>query len=100
MAARFLENSGEEKKKACAEKAVNKNTVKTTEMWMNVWKSRAEGKGLIVKYKVKELEECLLHFFVEISKSDSSDYEPDSLRVMLAALHRHLKHNDSKFVKC
>ena len=25
-----------------------------------------------------------------------ADYEPESLRVMLAALDRHLKHNDSK----
>ena len=79
---------------------------------MNVWKSWAESKGLnddIVKYEAKELDECLSHFFVEIRQSDGSDYEPDSLTVMLAALGRHLKHiNNSKisiakdweFVKC
>ncbi|XP_068756877.1 uncharacterized protein KIAA1958-like [Montipora capricornis] len=78
---------------------------------MNVWKSWAESKGLnndIVKYKAKELDECLSRFFAEIRKSDGSNCEPDSLRVMLAALHRHLKQNDSKisiakdreFVKC
>ena len=47
-------------------------------------------------------------FFAEIRKSDGSDYEPDSLSVMLAALDRHLKQNDSKisiakdreFVEC
>ena len=71
----------------------------------------AESKGLnddIVKYEAKELEECLLRLFAEIRKSDGSDYEPDSLRVMLAALDRHLKQNDNKisiakdqeFVKC
>ena len=62
----------------------------------------------IVKYEAKELDECLWRFFAEIRKSDGSDYEPDSLRVMLAALDRHLKQNDSKisiakdreFVKC
>ena len=39
---------------------------------------------------------------------DGSDYQPDRLRVILAATDRHLKHNDSKisivkdldFVKC
>ena len=110
MAARFPEISCEEIEKL-AEKAVNKNTVKTTKTWMNVWKSWAESKGLnndIVKYEAKELDECLSRFFAEIRKSDGSDYEPDSLRVMLAALDRHLKENDSKisiakdreFVKC
>ena len=50
-----------------------------------------------MKYEAKELDECLSHFFVEIRQSDGSDYEPDSLTVMLAALGRHLKHiNNSK----
>ena len=108
--ARFPEISGEEIQKL-DEKAVNKNTVKTTKKWRNVWTSWAESKGLnddIVKYEAKELEECLLRLFAEIRKSDGSDYEPDSLRVMLAALDRHLKQNDNKisiakdqdFVKC
>ena len=42
-----------------AEKAVNKNTVKSTKTWMNVWKSWAESKGLsddIVKREAKELD--------------------------------------------
>ena len=111
MAARFPEISREEIENV-AEKAVNKNTVKTSKTWMNVWKSWTESKGLyddIVKYEAKELDEsCLSRFFAEICKSDGSDYEPDSLRIMLAAIGRHLKQNDSKmsiakdreFVKC
>jgi len=90
MAARFPENSCEEIEKL-AEKAVNKNTVKPMKTWMNVWKSWAESKGLnndIVKYKAKELDECLSRFVAEIRKSNGSDYELDSLRVMLAALDR------------
>ena len=66
---------------------------------MNVWKSWTESKGLnddIVKYEAKELNECLSRFFAEIRKSDGSDYEQGSLRVMLAAIGRHLKQNDSK----
>ena len=98
MAARFPEISGHEIQQL-AEKAVNKNTVKTTKTWINVWKMWAESKGLkddIVKYEAKELDECLSRFFAEIHQSDGSDYEPDNLRVMLAALDRHLKQNDSK----
>ena len=101
MAARFPEMSGHEIQQL-AEKAVNKNTVKTTKTWINVWKMWAESKGLkddIVKYKAKELDECLSRFFAEIRQSDGSDYEPENLRVMLAALDRHLKQNDSKISK-
>ena len=63
---------------------------------MNVWEWWAESKCLnddIVKCEAKELDECLSRFFAEIRKSDGSDYEPDSLRVMLGALDRHLKQN-------
>jgi len=69
---------------------------------MNVWKSWAARKGFnndIVKYEAKELIECLSRFFAENRKSDCSDYEPDTLGVMLAALDRHLKQNDSKISK-
>ena len=59
---------------------------------MNVCKSWAE----IVKYEVKELDECLSRLFAEIHKSGGSDYELDSLRLMLAALDRHLKQNDNE----
>ena len=69
---------------------------------MNLWKSWAESKGLdddIVKYEAKELDECLSRVFAEIHKSDGSDYEPDRLRVMSAALNRHLKYIMSKISK-
>ena len=45
MAARLHEISDEEMQKL-PEKAVNKNTVKSTKTWMNVWKLWAESKGL------------------------------------------------------
>ena len=70
MAARFPQISGKEIQKL-AEKAVNKNTVKTTKTWMNVWKSWAESKGLnddIVEYEAKELNDCLSRIFAEICK--------------------------------
>ena len=70
-----------------------KKTIKT---WMSVLKSWAESKGLnddTFKYEAKEIKESLSRFFAEVRKSDGSDYDLDSLRVMFAALDRHLKHN-------
>ena len=85
MVARFPEISCKEIEKL-AEKAVNKNTVKTTKTWMNVWKLWAERKGLNSDF-FKEWDECLSQFFAKICKSNGSDYNPDSLRVMLAAIY-------------
>ena len=36
-------------------------------------------------------------FFGEVRKSDGEDYEPDSLRVMLSGLDRHLKDKEKQF---
>ena len=35
-----------------------------------------------------ELDEKLRRFFAEVRKKDGSDYDPDSLRVMIASLDR------------
>ena len=51
---------------------------------------------MILKYNAKELNEHLSRFFAEIRKSDRPEYEQDSLRVMLAALNRHQRQNESK----
>ena len=56
-------------------------------------------KGLnedILKYNAKELSNHFSRFFAEIRKSDGSKYEPDTLRVMLAVLDKHLRQNESK----
>ena len=48
-----------------AEKLVNKNAIKTTKTWINVWKMWATTKGLnddILKYNAKELNEHLSRF--------------------------------------
>ena len=44
MAARFPEISGTEIQQL-SEQAVNKNTVKTTKMWMNVWEDVSQKQG-------------------------------------------------------
>jgi len=44
---------------------------------------------------LKEIAESVSQFFAEIRKSDGSDYEPDRLRIMLAALERHHEQNNN-----
>lgn len=76
------------------ENAENSNTKKSTKTWVTVWTTWAEEKGYspdIVSHEAKELDEMLQKFFAEVRKKDGSDYEPDSLRVMIASLDRHLK---------
>ena len=81
------------------ENAENTDTKKSTKTWLTVWTTWAEEKGYspdIVSYEAKELDEKLQKFFAEVRKKDGSDYEPDSLRVMLASLDRQLKEAGSK----
>ena len=69
------------------ENAENTNTKKSTKIWLTIWTTWAEEKGYspdIVSYEAKELDEKLQKFFAEVRKKDGSDYEPESLRVMLA----------------
>ena len=76
------------------ENAENSNTKKSTKTCFTVWTTWAEEKGYspdIVSYEAKELDEKLQRLFAEVRKKDGSDYEPDSLRVMIASLDRHLK---------
>ena len=40
------------------------------------------------------LDGLLNKFYVEITKKDGTDYEPDSLRVMQAAIDRYLCHKN------
>ena len=82
------------------ENSENQNTKKSTSTWMNVWTSWAESKKFetnLLSYEAKQLDETLQKFFAEIRKKDGSEYEPDSLRVMLASLDRHLREKDAAF---
>jgi len=76
------------------ESAENSNTKKSTKTCVTVWTTWAEEKGYspdICSHKAKELDEMLQKFFAEVRKKDGSDYEPDSLWVMIASLDCHLK---------
>ena len=61
--------------------------------WLNVYISWATVRGHsqdIHTLPPVELNKVLKQFFGEIRKKDGKEYEPDCLRVMLGALHRHL----------
>ena len=75
--------------------AKNINTSKSTSFWLSVWKTWCEGKSIaleIEKHEPAELNRLLEKFYAEVKNKNGQDYEPDSLRVMIAALDRHLKH--------
>jgi len=39
----------------------------------------------------EELDQVLQHFYAELIKKDGQEYEPESLKVMIAALDRHVR---------
>ena len=53
----------------------------------------ATERGNLEAYECVDLDKTLSQFYAEVCKESSEDYEPDSLRVMQAALERHLKSN-------
>ena len=74
--------------------AKNINTSKSTSFWLSVWKTWYEGKSIaleIEKHEPAELNRLLEKFYAEVKNKNGQVYEPDSLRVMIAALDRHLK---------
>ena len=64
------------------------NTVKSTEVWLSVWKKWFSKKG-IEKYEPAELNLLLEQAYVEVRKKQ--DDEPKSLKVMVLSLDRYLK---------
>ena len=79
--------------------AKNKNTSTSTKFWITVFKSWAKQKRFpeeIETFEPSELDTALQQFYAEVRNKDGEDYEPDSLRVMNAALDRHLKEHGYK----
>ena len=73
--------------------AENKNTNRSTTTWMRIWSSWAKSRNVHVNIETMApatLNEVLQKFYLEVRKQDGSEYEPDSLKVMQAALERHL----------
>ena len=85
---------------ALEESSSNENTKKSTNTWIRVYQAWAEARNKnlnMEEYSPTELNEILCSFYGEIRRQDGKDYEPDSLRVMQAAIHRYL--SEKKYVK-
>ena len=66
--------------------------------WLSVWKTWCEGKSIALKieeHEPAELNRLLEKFYAKVKNKNGEHYEPDSLRVMIAAFNRHLK--DKKY---
>ena len=78
----------------------NQNTVKTTSFLLNVWESWCKQKNIVNKIEENEpekLNKLLETFYAEVKNKNGDDYQPDSLKVMIAALDRHLNDEGYKF---
>ena len=79
----------------------NPNTVKSTSFWLNVWETWCKQKNIVNKIEENEpekLNKLLETFYAEVKNKNGDDYEPDSLRVMIAALDKHLRWLDWIFL--
>ena len=73
---------------------MNANTTKSTGTWVNKWRTERQI-GQIVEEIPKEHTDGILQlFFEEIHKNNGTNYEPNSLRTMMAA---HLREKGSTF---
>ena len=67
---------------------------------MNVWENWRNERKFNPKLKENEhadLDKKLQMFYPEVLTKDGLEYEPESLKSMLAALDRHLKEHDYKY---
>ena len=99
MASRFP-SSDEQDILVLEGKSKNPNTSRSTRSWLNTFRAWAESRAIIPELSLfapTDLNDILRRFYTEIRKENGREYEPDSLRVMLASLHRHLV--DCKYPK-
>ena len=79
--------------------SINENTVKSTAFWLSVWKKWCLEKEIaaeIENYEPTQLNSLLERFYAEIKNKHGEDYEPESLKVMITSLDRHLKNKGYK----
>ena len=88
MASRFedVTDSGVAALKDAAE---NMNTRKITVNWLRVFENWCDENAL--DKSAEQLDKVLERFYASVRKQDGTDYELGSLKVMQAALDRHLK---------
>ena len=92
MAGRFPTLAPEEIQ-LIADNINNENTTKSMNQWLRAyrcWEEVRNENAEMHEIDPEDLDNVLKRFFSEIRKQNGQEYEPDSLRVMQAALHRNL----------
>lgn len=80
--------------KHLVENNTNSNTKRSTSTWINHFEKWAEHKGGqtdLAKIPKDDLDRTLQQFYAELVKKDGTEYEPESLKVMIAAVDRYVK---------
>ena len=78
----------------------NNNTKRSTTTWKNAfdkWRTKRNIRENLEDIPKENLDKTLQLFFAEVRKRNGEEYEPDSLRTMLAGLDRYLKEKGCKF---
>lgn len=81
-------------------KNANGNTSKSTRTWINVfekWRITREIQQPLEEIPESELDSVLQRFYAQVKKANGQDYEPDSLRTMLASLDRYLRETGKSY---
>ena len=70
-------------------------------LWRGVvtqtWATERKLNPKLEEYEREQLDKMLQIFYTEIRTKDGFEYEPESLKSMLAALDRYLKEHDYKY---
>ena len=78
----------------------NKNTDRSTDNWAQRFETWQKQHGITVplcEASATELNMVLQNFFAELKKKDGTEYEPESLQTMLAALDRFFRNSGWKY---
>ena len=80
--------------KRLKQKNWNRNTTRSTNTWVRRFESwfsqQPRQQAQLEEIPVQELDRVLQKFYCHVHKQNGDEYEPDSLRTMLAALDQHL----------
>ena len=63
----------------------------------NSWRESRKIAQELHEISPEELDKILQRFYAELVKSNDTDYEPESLRVMIACLDRHLREHGATY---
>ena len=99
MASRFKKVTNDEVTEL-KEAAENLNTRKSTTNWVRVFDNWCDENSLEKNLEMippEQLDKVLERFYASVCKQDGTYYEPGSLKVMQAALDRHLREKGCSF---